>query len=268
MIGNFEANRLLWVLTGILALAAALAGLLVPGIYAKVVGADFLPGVFAQDIINLVAAVVILWLCFGGIKEGHLRKQLVVLSGVGYLAYSYGVYVIERYYTILYLLYLAVLGLAFYAIVYAVSSLRRELFPHLGVPLAIRNLSLGLLWLTPAVLYPLWLRDLWPLIQSGRKIEFFYATYILDLCFVLPLFVILGLAAFKNKGLGLLMTPVLFLTGFALLLPGTLAEVFKALRGIPVDLVVMGPFAVLGAAYLLVGLWYLRNLRLSWQKAQ
>ena len=54
-----------------------------------------------------------------------------------------------------------------------------------------------------------------------------YSIYILDLCFIMPAFVILAIKTAKNKGLGLLLTPALFVVGFTLLAPLAVGELLK-----------------------------------------
>ena len=52
MIRDLGANKILWLLTALLSLLAALVGVLSPGIYNKVVSIDIMPGVFGQDLMT------------------------------------------------------------------------------------------------------------------------------------------------------------------------------------------------------------------------
>jgi hypothetical protein len=76
---------------------------------------------------------------------------------------------------------------------------------------------------------PLWIGRLLPLMHSGQKPDALYSIFILDLCFVMPAFVIVAVLTAQNKGLGLLLTPVLFVKGFTLLFSVALGSLFKPL---------------------------------------
>lgn len=56
-----------------------------------------------------------------------------------------------------------------------------------------------------------------PLIQTATRVEYFYSIYIMDMAFVFPALIILGVLAAKQRGLGLLLLPVAFVKGFTLL---------------------------------------------------
>ena len=113
MIGNMFANKVLWALTALLSLAAALVGVFSSDIYIKVVSPDIMPGVFGQDIMTIAASIIILILTVR-IRPESWKKQVVIFGIIGYLFYAYGIYVIERVYTSMYLVYLAIFGLSFW----------------------------------------------------------------------------------------------------------------------------------------------------------
>lgn len=261
MIQKLQMNRFLWLLIGLLSFFAALIGILNPDIYSKVVDKTNLQTVYAQDIVNLFMALMVILICSFGIDDNGLRKQLIVFSGIGYLCYSYGVFVIERYYNLFYFLYMAIFALSFFTILYGFFNIRRELLPCFRLPKGIRWISVGLLWLTPIIIGAIWVNDLLPLIRTGHKIDFFYATYILDFCFILPLFVILAIQTGKSKGIGLLMTPVMFLMGFNLLVGVIVIEILNLIYHRPNHFVEMMPFILFAAAYLILAIFCLRKLR-------
>ncbi|MCK4788973.1 MAG: hypothetical protein KAV87_34855, partial [Desulfobacteraceae bacterium] len=101
MVQNLGTNKILWLLTALLSLAAALMGVFNPDIYSKVVRSDIMLGVFGQDLMTIVASVIILLLAIR-IKKEDSKKQIVILGILGYLFYAYGIYVIERVYNMLY----------------------------------------------------------------------------------------------------------------------------------------------------------------------
>jgi hypothetical protein len=262
VIQSLRTNRTLWVLTALLALGAAVVGVFKPGIYGKVVGMALMPGVLGQDLTTVVASVAILALAIR-VKAGDWKKQMVVLGILGYLFYAYGVYVIERMYSVLYYLYLAVFGLAFWSMVYGVAKIRPEILQDVQVPGSVRNVSAGFSLLVAVAFSVLWVIDLLPLVQAGEKIEFLYAVYVLDLCFIMPAFVIVGVMALRKAGLGLLLIPPMFVLGFAVMLSLAVSEMAKPLYDLAVTVGGLGPPLVLSLAFMVLAALHLRKLELG-----
>ena len=117
MIKNLKANKTLWLLIAGLSLIAASIGVLNQNIYIKVIKSDLLPGTVAQDVITIIASLLLLFL-IARINETDVKKQIVVMSLLAYLFYGYGIYVIERIYNPLYILYMMIVGLSFWSIVF------------------------------------------------------------------------------------------------------------------------------------------------------
>lgn len=261
MIQNLGENRILWVSVALLSLVAAFIGVANPGLYSQVVSTEMMPGVLSQDLITIVSSIVVLFLTVR-IKEEDSIKQIVILGIIIYFFYGYGIYVIERIYNVLYFVYMAIFGLSFYSIIYSVANIRKEMLPKIQLPKTIRFVSVGFLLINPLIFYPLWISKLLPFVQSGQKIEFYYSIYILDCCFIFPLFIIVAMMAAKNEGLGLLLTPALFIKGFTLLFSVALGGILKLLYHQQVD---AGEWMYLGLSmvFLILSVVYFRNLKLN-----
>ena len=262
MIGNIRANKVLWILTAVLSLAAALVGVISPGIYDKVISADIMPGVFGQDLMTIVASVIILALAIG-IKQDNTKKQIVILGILGYLFYAFGIYVIERVYNVFYYLYLAIFSLSFWSMVYGVASIRRDALEKIELPGKIRGVSAGFSLFVALVFNILWIIQLLPLVQAGDKIEFLYSIYILDLCFIMPALIVLGIMTARNKGLGLLLTPAVFILGFTLIFSLAVSESVKPLYDMTVSAAGLVPSLVLSGLFLPLTFLHFRKLKTS-----
>lgn len=262
MVQNLGTNKILWLLTALLSLAAALVGVFNPDIYSKVVSSNIMPGVFGQDLMTIVASVIILLLAIRIKKEGS-KTQIVILGILGYLFYAYGIYVIERIYNAFYYLYLAIFGLSFWSIVYSVAKIRREILQKVQVPGLMRNVSAGFSLLVALVFNVLWIIQLLPLVLAGDKIEFLYSVYILDLCFIMPAFVIIGIMTVKKAGLGLLLIPAMFILGFTLIFSLAVSEIVKPLYNLTIDIAGLGPSLVLSILFLVLAALHLRKLKVS-----
>jgi hypothetical protein len=259
---NLRTNRVLWVLLALLALVAALFGVLHPRVYDQVVGTEVMAGVISQDVVTIAAALIMLALALW-VREDGMKEQIVILGLAAYLWYGYGIYVIEQIYTVLYLLYMAVLGLSFYTMAYGVASIRTQVLQQVVLSRFVRLGSVGFSLLSPLVFYPLWISALLPLMQTGRKLEFLYSIYILDLCFIMPAFVIVAVHAARARPLGLLLTPAMYILAMTLLFPVGIGELLKPRYGLPVDTGGLVLYLGLSAMFLILAVVYLLNLNVE-----
>lgn len=261
MLDRLRVNRLLWILVAGLMLVTATAGVIHPAMYDGLVNAPVLPGILSQDLISIVAAIVVLVLA-ARMSENAVRRQLVVLGLMGYGFYAYGIYVIERIYNGWYLAYMALMALSFWAMVHGLATLRRDRLAEIDVPKGIRLASIAYLFFNPLVFYPLWISQLLPLMRTGEQIRNYYSIYVLDLCFIMPAFIIAGVMAARKRPLGLLVTPALFVWGFTLLFPLALGEWLKPpVFGLPIDVGGMTLYLVLSVVFALLAWRYLARAR-------
>jgi len=89
MVRNLDFNRILWFSTAILALIAALIGVVNPDVYSEVVSDDIMPGVFGQDLLTVIASITILLLLIRQ-RNGDSTRQIIILGILGYLFYAFG----------------------------------------------------------------------------------------------------------------------------------------------------------------------------------
>ena len=170
---------------------------------------------------------------------------------------------IEQLYTPLYFVYMAIFGLSLYSIVYSFSNLKGSI-PKLTISKTIRILSVAFLVNTPLIFYPLWISQIIPLIQSGQKLEFTFSIYILDLCFIMPLFVVAAIKTAKKLRLGLVLAPAMFIVGFMILAPLTLTELSKpVLFDMSMDTAGLGMFLTLSIIYIILAIVNLLNLKIE-----
>lgn len=256
--------RILWVLTALFTLIAALVGVINPGIYHNLIDQKYIPGTISQDYIALLASILLLF-CVFWMNEKTVVKQIVGLGILGFLFYAYGIYVIEQVYNALYLIYMAIFSLSFFSIVYSVANIRKDILENIRVSDTVRKISAGFSFLIPLVFSPLWIMMLLPLLQTGERIENIFSVFILDLCFIMPVFVILAVMTVKKKGLGIFLTPAMFVLGFTLLFPVGFAEVIKVLYGMNASMDMGSMFMYLGIAivFLVLNFFYLKNLKRS-----
>jgi hypothetical protein len=218
-------NKVLWLVVACLSLIAAFIGVFNQDVYSKVVSPRLLPGTIAQDAITIIAGLVLLFL---GLRtnDADIKRQIVATSLLAYLFYGYGIYVIDQLYNSLYILYMAILALSFWAIVYGLVNINQDVLRRIETPKPVRYLSIGCLIFIPLLFYSLWTGQLLPLMRTGDKIEFGNAIYILDMVFILPAFIISAILVIKKNALGLILAPILFFKAFTLLFSVGLGGLF------------------------------------------
>jgi len=249
MIGNLKLAKAFWTITTALATLAALSGILWRDSYIGLVPPSFEPGAFPQDVLTLLVCIATFAL-IARTSEGDVRRQVIIIGVQGALFYLYGIFTIERVYNAFYLLYAAVFGASFWSLAYTLGKFR---------PAAVAGLRLGsgMLRLTAisslfiALIFTgLWVSALLPLMRSHDRIDFLYSIYILDLCFIMPAFIITAVMALRGMPLGILMGPAIMILGFFVIFPLGLNEIAKPAAGMVIE---YGPMAVsfVFAAYML-----------------
>jgi len=196
----------------------------------------------------------------------HVRKQVVAIGPVGSFFYLYGIFTIERVYNSFYLIYAAVFALSFWSIVASLAGFEATSLGDL-------RLSKRMLEVTAfssifiAVLFTiLWIVALVPLMRDRDRIDHLYSIHILDLCFVMPAFVITAVMSLRRMPLGSLMPPAVMILGFFVIFPLRLNELAKPSAGMAID---YGPMVVSFAfAFFMLALGVLQLSRIRFDDAR
>jgi hypothetical protein len=261
MLTHLFLSRLLWAVAGLLALAAAGTGIWRPEIYDRVVSSELVPGAYSQDLLSVAAGTGLLYLAWAA-RPDRPKHQIVALGLLGYLFYAYGIYVIERTYNGLYLVYMAVFALSFWAMVTAGATMGRDA-PSASLPRGLGIVSAAGAILQPLIFYPLWIGMLLPLMRSGEQIDSLYSIFILDLCFIMPGFLVLSLLTYRNHRAGLLLLPALYVLGFTLIFSLAVGELVKPLFSAEPSMSALLPALGLSGLFLLLGVLHLAKLQVT-----
>ncbi|OFW32779.1 MAG: hypothetical protein A2074_04630 [Candidatus Aquicultor primus] len=267
MLQNLKTNRILWILAALFSLIASLTGVFKQEIYRKAVSAEWLPGTISQDLITVFVSVVLLYLA-AQTKEENVKKQIFAISFLAYLFYAYGIFVIERFYNPLYLIYIAIFTISFWSLIYGLKSIRASILEKSRISKLVRFISIGFLIFIPLLFYFLWTMQLLPLMQTGKKPEFAYSIYILDMAFVLPALIITAFLMIKKQGLGLVLAPILFFKAFTLLFSVGLGGVLKPYYNQSANLGEVGFYFGLAALFLILSIINFVSLKIDKQGRQ
>ena len=263
MTRNLTLNKSLYLLTGVLAILAALIGVLNPEMYEPVVIARIIRGVFSQDLVVIVGSVLMLVLALGMRRDSHC-KAVVILGILGFLFYGYGIYAMEQVYTALYPLYLAILALSFYTLALSLASLDHTAIEDLSLPPVVRYGSAAYGIFIAVIFNIIWIGQLIPLLRTHDRIENTFSVFVIDLVFIMPSFVITAYLTTRNRALGIVGLRALFIVAVGILSPLALAELLKPIRyGLPM---IPGDFwlwFILSVVFLIFTIVYLAALRPS-----
>lgn len=192
---------------------ASVAGLTVPGLYRG--PASWTLQAVAQDAADLVLVVPLLVASGWWAARGSRRAWLVWLGALSYVVYTFLIYAFAVQHNRLFLVYVAVLGLALWALAGGlVATDGRDLARRLAPDAPVRAAALALA--VPGVLFALlWLAEEVPAALSGRVpsgvTDNGLATnpvHVVDLAAMLPAMIAAGWWLWRREPRGVVLGPV------------------------------------------------------------
>jgi len=233
----------------LLAAIAALAGLLVSGLYRDT--ADGIRQARATDLVTLLVAVPTLAIGLWRARAGSVGARFVAIAALGYLAYSYAIYAFSVVIDPLTPVHIAILGLATWSLVLTVFALD-EATLDVATRLRFPRRTTGVFLIAVAGMFAmLWLSQIAGAITSGRLPAAVSdlglptsPVYSLDLAFAVPLITLAGIWLIRRdrRGPGGAAAGLAFLMILGLSVLAIFA--FEAAAGVAVE---VPPIAIFGA---------------------
>ena len=219
----------LWlsIVAAILAIAGNIIGLSLDRIYASLTPA-FLPQALAQDIANL-ALIAPVWLILAALAlRGSVRAYLLWLGVLTFTVYNYVIYAFSVPFEILFLLWVAVLGMSLFSLIGGVVSMDHQIIASAFTSRRAVQVTAWFLIVTAVLFGFLWLSEDVPALLRTTKpqsvVDMAIPTnpvHILDLGFFLPAVIITGICLLKKKAWAYSIAPAfivfLILTGIPIL---------------------------------------------------
>lgn len=252
---------MLWAATAALAFLSALGGIVYDDIYVGLFPDEFLPGALPQDVLTLLVSALLFTLAVITRRE-HVKRQVVAVGLLGSLFYLYGIFTIERVYNAFHLLYAAVFALSFWSIVVSLAGYKAEHFAKLRISSGMLRTTASTSIFIAVAFTILWTAALIPLMRDHNRIEYLYSIYILDLCFVMPAFVITAVMSLRRMPFGILMAPAIMIIGFLVIFPLGLNELAKPAAGLEINYGPMAVSFVFAFFMLAIGVLHLRKIQL------
>ncbi len=265
-----KARAWLWlsIPIAILTAGAASAGLFINGLYRDA------PGIVAQaigqDAITLIVALPALLISAYLAAHGSQRARLIWLGLLVYLAYTYASYAFGIRFNPLFLVYVALLGCATYALIgglLATDWTRVKAGFTERTP--VKTVSIFLL-VVAVLFYLMWLSEALPASISGIPPQSVQedgtatnVIHVLDMAWLLPALVIAALSLWRRQPLGYSLAAALLMNLVLLVLAILSMVVFQAQAGeaasIPQVVIFLLVFGI--SLGMLIG--HLRNLKAS-----
>jgi len=228
-----------------LALAAAIlmggasaAGIFLPFVYAKETPSWAAQGM-GQDVVNLIVVLPATAICIAHGARGSLRAVLVLLGLLFYVIYSYVLYAFFVHFNALFPIYVAVLGLSFYASVGMLMEMDsiavRSLFAAkrgraASAYLMASGVAFAILWLA-SIASAIAAGGTPPdVIEAGLPVN---PVHVLDLAFVLPGMIVTSVLLWRRRPFGFLLAVPLTTFAAAMCLAIVGMMLFMRTRGLP-----------------------------------
>ncbi|NLF50381.1 MAG: hypothetical protein GX577_04530 [Leptolinea sp.] len=218
----------------------------------------------ANDLITLIIGLPLLVISAILAFRGSLRGRLLLTGTLGFFFYTYMSMSMLTAYNNLFLVYVALFGLSFYAFILSLLSFDLEDLPrHFSEKLP-RGWMAAIMFLVGAFLSLAWLgRIIPPLLNNTIPLLEGTTTLVIqamDLVLIVPMAILGGILLLKRSPWGYLISSILFLKSITLGVAVSTMSIFMAARGVPESLGVMIPFLIITALNLIFAIILLRNI--------
>jgi len=191
----------------------------------------FMPGTVSQDIISIVSSVLMIILIALYTKQKDIRVLISIIGLLSFYFYGYGTYVISALYTSMYLVYMLIFTLSLLGMVIGISGFTSDCIKGLFLPKWIRVCGIVFLSVIVFIFTSKWITDVIPYTQNHTAPDF-YAIFILDLCIVLPLFMVIIYMLIKNIKLAYILLGIALLKTATLILSVAIGSLIAPKYGI------------------------------------
>lgn len=212
----------------------------------------------AQDFVTILLGIPLLIISLVLYRNNSFRGKILLTGTVGYFLYTYTSYSFLAMYNHLFIVYILIMSLSFFAFVILMMSYKiKELKNYFRKEMPVKLISSFLVFLG-IIICLMWLGRLAPSVFKGELpigLEHYTTLVIqaLDLGFIVPLAIISGLLVRRREGLGYLLSSIIIIKGITLLTAISTMVVLMFVNDInvsPVEIIVF-PLFNLTAIYCL-----------------
>jgi hypothetical protein len=236
----------------LLAVPVHLMGLLAPQIYRD--PALLLPQNLGTDVVTLCVAIPLLGIAAGAMRIGSLRARLLWLGALAYLVYAYGMYALGVRWNPLFLAYLTLFSLSFFALVIGLLGTDAAVVRSRATGVPVRAVAAYLIAIAVLV-SGVWLKEEVGSLLQGTvplSVQQFDAptniVHVFDLGLVLPAMVIAAVLLLRDRPWGYVLAGMLLVKASTIGLWVAVMIWFSARAGIETPLAYTALFLALTVA--------------------
>jgi len=220
------------------------------------------------DLVMLTVALPVLLLAMVQTARGSLRAQIVWLGALAYIMYNAVVFAFDTLFNPLFLVYVADLSLAVWALVMLLTHLDGEtLSLHFSSRFPVRPFAAYLL-VTVVLFAVAWLKDDIPAILNGSTPANLVSTrmptnpfHVIDLGFYFPVQAVAAFWLWRRRAWGFVLVGGALVYGVIEAISVATEQVFAHLNDASSSLAAVPMFVALAAIALTVAVIYLRGIR-------
>lgn len=219
----------------------------------------------AQDIVTIVIGIPLLLLSLFLSSKGLLKGRFLLTGTLGYFLYTYITYVFLWMYNPLFLVYVTLMSLSFFAFTLTMMSFNlKSIKFYFNENLPVRFLG-GFQIIFAVAVAMLWIGKIVPSLLNGTMPSGLdhYNTLVIqgiDLGFIVPVAFLSGILIIKRKPFGYLLSTVIIMKGFTMGLAITAMIIGQALAGVQMNLVEMTMFPIISLIIVFCLVIILRNI--------
>ncbi len=262
---SFGPTLYMGLMISLLALIAAGSGLFIDSIYENAEKAGYFPedlhaGTYSQDLMSVAASIGLFVLSAVMIKrKPDLKKKVTSLALIGYFLYGYGLLAIGGTYTIIYPIYLIILGLSIFSIILGLVPFSEKELLKIKLPRALEKTTAWFLLIIALVFNILWFMMIIATSIENERPEA-YPVFIMDLCVVMPFFVITAIMLLKRICLGRVLMGIALVKIITLILSVVIGESIAPLYDMEVNYPMIGIYSVVLIFSFVLSYYYFRSL--------
>ncbi|MGG3468261.1 hypothetical protein ABES02_12360 [Neobacillus pocheonensis] len=220
----------------------------------------------AQDYVTLFLAIPLLLVSLYMTRKGKIRGKLLLAGTLGYFLYTYASYSFLSMYNSLFLVYVSLMSVSFYAFVLVMMSFDIPSLPlFFSNKLPIKLIGIFLIFLS-VVFSLMWLGKIVPSLIDRTPPDGLqhYTTLViqaLDLGFVIPLGILAGVLLMKRKPFGYLLSSMMIIKELTLLTALSAMVLFQILAGIEVLMIIFWTILLINLLVVYLIFLILKNIR-------
>jgi hypothetical protein len=220
----------------------------------------------AQDGVTLFMGIPLLILSLIMTAKGLIKGRLLLTGTLGYFLYTYASYCFLAMYNSMFLLYIALFSVSFFAFILMMMSFDKEtLTSYFKESFPAKSIA-TFLWFIGFMIAMLWLGKIVNPLMNGMTPEGLehYSTLsiqAMDLAIVVPMSIVTGLMVYRKQSFGYLLAAVVIFKGVTLLTAITAMAGSMVYKGVDVSPLELAIFPTFNIGFIVCMVILLRQVR-------